>query len=134
MKIVKKIICVILVMLLFAMSGCGRVSVPQNASSKIVYQYNGVSFEEDLTPEEAALVAEILNGKAKTRFIMSTPSCGFDENIAIVINGTPYALARDRCATLQVCGAVATYIALSQSERDALEALFTTRGGTFPCA
>lgn len=133
MKRIKIVLCVFLAMLLPAITGCSKVTVSENASYKVVYQYDDISFSEELTADEATAVAQILDGKAKMRYLLSTPSCGFDKNIAIVVNGTHYALACDKCTTLKVCGSVDTYIELTQAERDILEAIFTARGGKFPC-
>lgn len=133
MKRVKAILCILLTIMLLPMIGCSRLSVSENGSYKVVYQYADISFSEELTAEEAAAVVQILNGKVKTQSWLGTPSCGFDKNIAIVINGTRYALACDKCTTLKVYGAANTYIELTQAERDVLEAIFTIRGGKFPC-
>lgn len=130
----RKLLCLVLVLLcVFSAAGCSKVSVSENASAKVVYDYNGISFSEVLTEQETAAVAQILNGKRTVSYWGSTPSCGFDSDIAIVIGGTRYALACDKCTTLKVCGTLATYIEISQSERDVLEKIFTSRGGKFPC-
>lgn len=112
---------------------CSKVSVSENTSCKVVYQYGDISFSEVLTTEESSAVAQILDGKVKTRYWGSTPSCGYDRNIAIEVNGIRYALACDKCATLKVCGSFNTYIELTQEERNILEVIFSARGGKFPC-
>lgn len=130
----RKLLCLVLALLcVFSAAGCSKVSVSENASAKVVYDYNGISFSEVLTEQETAAVAQILNGKRTVSYWGSAPSCGFDSDIAIVIGGTRYALACDKCTTLKVCGTLATYIEISQSERDVLEKIFTSRGGKFPC-
>ena len=127
------ILYVSLVILLLTLIGCSKVSISESASCKVDYQYGDISFSETLTAEEASAVARILNGKVITRYWFSAPSCGFDQNIAIEVNGVRYALACDKCATLKVCGSVNTYIELTQEERNVLEAIFTARDGKFPC-
>lgn len=133
MNRIKTIFCIVLTILMLAFTGCGKVSVSENSSCKVVYQYGDISFSDELTTEEVAAVVQILDGKVKTQSWLSTPSCGFDDDIAIVVNGTRYAMACDKCATLKVCGSVNTYIELTQEERNILEAIFTARGGKFPC-
>lgn len=119
--------------LLISLAGCLAVSIPEDAEGKVVYDINGIFFEDDLTAEEVAAVAKVLNGKAQDSPILSgTPSCGFDRNVAIIINGTRYALACDKCGTVQNCSTLA-YIHLSDAEREILEEIFTSRGGIFPC-
>lgn len=130
----RKIFCTLLaVMLLLSLTGCSTVEIKEGETGKVVYHYNGVSFEEDLTPEETAAVIQILNGKPQNLYLFEgIPSCGFDRDIAIVIGGTRYALARDKCGTLQNCSNL-SYITVSEAERQTLEAIFTIRGGKFPC-
>ena len=125
--------CLCLILLLILLTGCGRVSVSGDPSCRVIYQYGDISFSETLTAEEASAVARILNGKVITRYWFSTPSCGFDRNIALEVNGVRYAIACDQCATLMVCGTINSYIELTREERDVLEAIFTARGGKFPC-
>lgn len=130
----RKLFCLVLVLLCcFSAAGCSKVSVSASASAQVIYDRNGISFSEALTAEEAATVAEILDGKSKVNYWSSTPSCGFDENVAIEIEGTRYALACDKCPTLKICGTLTTYIEISEAERNVLEAIFTARGGKFPC-
>lgn len=130
----KKIVCfAAAVLLLLSLAGCATISHGSDATGKVVYDYNGVSFEEELTAEEVAVVVEILNGKTQEASLLSgTPSCGFDWDIAIIIDGTRYALACDKCGTLQNCSTLA-YIHISDAERQVLEEIFTSRGGKFPC-
>ena len=130
----KKLVCSLLVVILMvSMVGCSTVRMKRNPTGKVVYDCNGISFEDDLTAEELAAVIEILDGKEQKMSLFSgTPSCGFDPNIAIIINGTRYALACDKCGTLQNCSNLC-YIDVSDSERLILEEIFTSRGGKFPC-
>ena len=130
----KKLVCILLgAILLMSTAGCATVRIKSNPTGKVVYNCNGISFEEDLTAEELAAVIEILDGKEQKMSLFSgTPSCGFDPNIAIIINGIRYALACDKCGTLQNCSNLC-YIDVSDSERFILEEIFTSRGGKFPC-
>ena len=119
--------------LLISLAGCLAVSIPEDAEGKVVYDINGIFFEDYLTAEEVAAVVKVLDGKSQNASIFSgAPSCGFDRNVAIIINGTRYALACDKCGTVQNCSTLA-YIHLSDAEREILEEIFTSRGGKFPC-
>ena len=43
----RKLLCLVLVLLcVFSAAGCSKVSVSENASAKVVYDYNGISFSE----------------------------------------------------------------------------------------
>ena len=130
----RKLCCfVAAVMLLLSMTGCTTIFHDCDAAGKVIYDYKEVRFEEDLTAEEVAAVVAILNGKKQESALFSgTPSCGFDRDIAPIIDGTRYALACDRCGALQNCDTL-TYIHISDAERKIIEEIFTSRGGTFPC-
>lgn len=130
----KKLFCVILICLIVvALVRCSRVSLDDVDSGTVTYNYNGISFTENLTAEEVKAVVEILDGKKQySGFLNGIPSCGFDPDIAIIIDGTRYALACDKCGTLQNCTTL-RYIDISDEEREVLEQIFTSRGGTFPC-
>ena len=130
----KKLVCILLAaILLMPIVGCSAVRIKGNPIGKVVYNCNGISFEDDLTAEELVAVVEILNGKEqKIALFSGMPSCGFDPDIAIIINDTKYAIACDKCGTLQNCSNL-RYIDISDSERLILEEIFTSRGGEFPC-
>lgn len=115
------------------LTGCSRVSLPSTASGEVTYTYGEVSFTESLTEEEVASVLKILNGKQQqSGDVFGEPACGFSEKISVTINGETFALAQDDCGVVKNCGN-GHYITISEEERDVLEAIFTSRGGKFPC-
>lgn len=127
----KKLLLILLVALF--LTGCSRVSLPSAASGEVTYTYGEVSFTESLTEEEAAAVVQILDGKQqRSGDVFGEPACGFSEEISITVNGETFALACDDCAVVKNCGNE-HYITISEEERDTLEAIFTSRGGKFPC-
>ena len=95
----------------------------------ITYSYGEIEFTESLTDEEVKTVAKILNGKMP---FADNPSCGYSEKIAICIDGWTFALACDGCTDIKICE-TEKYISFSHEERDALDKMFTSRGGVFPC-
>ena len=128
----KKIVCVVLLLAVILFIGCNRVWLGFDMSGWVVYDRNGISFEMDLSGEEVMAVKEVLNGKAIDPSFMSTPACGFDYDVAIIINGRRFGLALDGCGTVQYFGSLG-YIHISEAERQVLEEIFTARGGVFPC-
>lgn len=129
----KKIVAMVLIFLvLLHLGGCSRVMLGSVSSGTVVYDYDGISFEEKLTEEEVVAVKKVLNGKAIDPSFLSTPACGFNYDIAIIIDGRRFALACDDCGTVQDYGSLG-YIHISDAERDVLEEIFTSRGGEFPC-
>ena len=129
----KKFLCFLLIVaVLVSVTGCIPIRHRQNASGQVVYAVYGVELRDELTEQEVAAVVEILNGKVPEISLLSTPSCGFSSDIAIIIDGTPYALAMDQCGVLQNCITL-HYITISDAERAVLEDIFARRGGEFPC-
>lgn len=129
----KKIVVMVLVFLaLLHLGGYSRVVIGFASSGIVVYDYDGISFEEKLTEEEVNAVKRVLNGKAIDPSFLGTPACGFNYDIAIIIDGRRFALACDSCGTVQDFGSLG-YIHISDEEQDVLEEIFTSRGGEFPC-
>ena len=115
------------------LTGCSRVSLHSTASGEVTYTYGEVSFTESLTDDEVKSVVQILDGKQQSSGdVFGVPACGFSEEISITIDGTTFALACDDCGVVKNCGN-GHYITISEEERDTLEAIFTSRGGKFPC-
>lgn len=102
------------------------------STGKIVYQveYDEVSFEEELTEEEMAAVLRILRSNRTTIPIGYTSGCMWEWGVAFVIDDIRYMLATDDCGTIFVD--TWGLMDISLEEREVLEAMFTSRGATFP--
>lgn len=121
--------------MVMSLCACGAVQLDANTSGTVTYrnEHTGVSFSERLTEEETGTVVAILRGKKQEIAILcGIPSCGFSPSISITVDGMTFALAMDKCGMLQNCNTM-QYINISDSERETIESIFTTRGGTFPC-
>jgi hypothetical protein len=128
----KKVICVVLVLIVILFIGYNRVWLGFGASGKVIYDRYGISFEEELKREEAEAVKKVLSGKAIETALFGVPACGFDYDVAIIINGRRFGLALDGCGTVQAFDSMG-YIHISDEDRQVLEKIFTDRGGVFPC-
>lgn len=129
----RKIVVFILILLIVAwlLSYC----VPVHgfwSTGRIIYQvdYDEVNFEEDLTEEEMTAVLRILRRNRIKIPIGYTYGCMWEWGVAIVIDNVRYMLATDACGTIFVGGW--GIIDISLEERAVLEAMFTSRGATFP--
>lgn len=129
----RKIVVFILILLIVAwlLSYC----VPVHgfwSTGRIIYQvdYDEVNFEEDLTEEEMTAVLQILRRNRIKIPIGYTYGCMWEWGVAIVIDNVRYMLATDACGTIFVGGW--GIIDISMEERAVLEAMFTSRGATFP--
>lgn len=124
---------VVLLLLALTLTGCSRISVRIEAGGTVTYSYGGVSFSEELTEAEVRSAASVLDGKPIDNGVTDgIPSCPFRSDIAIILGGRMLLLACDDCGTVwdERTGG---YIHISEAEREILEKLFTSRGGTFPC-
>lgn len=134
--IVLSLVVVLLVVgvLWFVRGGLAFVMLNRESEGSIVYtyEYNDVSFESELTPDEVSAVVDILNGKSLHSTLIAYPACGFDPEIAVIIGGVRYAVALDGCGTLVECHTL-RYIDLSNDEIAVIHEIFEKRGGTFPC-
>ncbi len=101
-------------------------------TGSIVYDAYGVSFSEELTREEADQIAEMLKGKHRFSTFFGFPACGFDGNVAIVLDGVTYEVALDTCGTLLAIPSMRV-INLSDDEIAVIHGIFERHGGEFPC-
>ncbi len=127
-----KLIRVILLGLLicFGLIACGRaMEISPTAEITLTYHYGDVQIDSALTDEEETTLRKILTGK---RLHSDQPSCGFTDEIALLIDGVPYAFARDGCAVLRA-GEDQQYISLTEEEHAKLRQIVERCGGTFPC-
>ena len=127
----KMVSVVLLAVLLLLLAGCSKVSI-NGVSGSVVYDINGICFEDTLTQEELDAVVNVLDGKKQKSILSGVPSCGFSADVAIIVDGRRFALACDKCGVLQNCS-TGGFIYVSDEERSVLEAIFTSRGGKFPC-
>ena len=120
-------------LLLFSLTACSRVSIDGSSGGTVKYQVGTTRFTDDLTEDEVADVAKILNGKsAYSSTVIGTPSCGYSFDVSITIDGSTYALAMDKCTTVKLMEKD-LYIDITNDERNVLEQIFISRGGEFPC-
>ena len=125
------ILCVVLLTLLYAVI-LWRCC---NKQATIAYYnpYTGVSFEEELTAEEAEIVVGVFRQCTyRDIALFYEASCGFSNRIYIRVNGIKYYPALDGCNRMLI-GSGLQYIGISREHRDYLDQLFASHGGTFPC-
>lgn len=104
-------------------------SVDKNQSIELVYKYEDSSVDTQLSEQESEQIINIFDGK---ELYFDNPSCGFDENVSLRVNGKIFCPACDTCCTVKDCSS-GQFFTVSQSERDMIEEIFETHGGHFPC-
>jgi len=126
----KKVLCILLpIFLLIGCTGCAAViSYPSGTAVRICYDREHVSFDLELSQEEANVVLSVLNGKQRDLDMTVTgAACGFGREQSFVINGHVYCLAQDMCPVLWEEG-TENYYLISTQEREKLEELFIAHG------
>ncbi|MBQ7415418.1 MAG: hypothetical protein IJW14_00090 [Oscillospiraceae bacterium] len=130
----KELICAVAALVIIGMlailAGCTPVWHSKYDPGRVIYDRQGVSFDEELTAEEVAAVASVLNGKITESIFSGEYACGYGEQQAIKIGATTYYLAQDDCGCIQN-GLNGRYIRLSNAEREILEGIFRAHGAEF---
>ena len=128
----KRVSCILLsILLLMGCTGCGAViSHPSGTAVRICYDRENVSFDLELSQEEANVVLSVLNGKRRDLDKAVTGAgCGFGREQAFIINGSVYCLAQDMCVVLWE-ERTDNYYIISMQERKQLEEIFKAHGAT----
>jgi len=73
-----------------------RTDTSTISNGRIRFEYNGKNILDDLSEEDLNTIKEIFNNK---KLYKDSPSCGFDDNIAILFNAESqvFCIARDTC-------------------------------------
>ena len=126
----KKVFCILLsILLLMGCMGCAAViSHPSGTAVRIFYDRENVSFDLELSQEEANVVLSVLNGKRRDLDMTVTgAACGFGREQSFVINGSTYCLGQDDCGVIWEEG-TDNYYVISQQELEQLKEIFKAHG------
>ena len=125
----KVILCIISICLAFALCSCGRVSAGGSEPVELKFHYDGASVDAVLSEQDSEVIRNMFDGK---ELYFDDPSCGFNENVSLRVDGKVFCPACDKCAVVKDCGS-GQYFELSESERRELVKIFSQHGGSFPC-
>lgn len=126
----KKVFCILLsILLLMGCMGCAAViSHPSGTAVRIFYDRENVSFDLELSQEEANVVLSVLNGKRRDLDMTVTGAgCGFGREQSFIIDGSTYCLAQDTCGVIWEEG-TDNYYVVSQQELEQLKEIFKAHG------
>ena len=126
----KKVSCILLsILLLMGCTGCAAViSHPSGTAVRICYDCENVSFDLELSQEEANVVLSVLNGKRRDLDMTVTgAACGFGREQSFVINGSIYCLGQDDCGVIWEEG-TDNYYVVSDQEMKQLKEIFKAHG------
>ena len=128
----KIVLCIVLsILLLMGCTGCAAViSHPEGIPVQIVYDRENISFDLELSQEEANVVLSVLNGKKRDLDMTVTGAgCGFGREQSFIIDGSTYCLAQDTCGVIWEEG-TDNYYVVSQQELEQLKEIFKAHGAT----
>lgn len=120
-------VVIIIALLIFNFS---TVLLFENRTVTARYIYGDKNITTELSQEDAKRVIKILNGKHIS--IFNLPACGFDENVAVIINGKTFCIACDECGTVYFKERNG-YIDLEKSENEELRKILSDYGFEWPC-
>lgn len=126
----KKAVCILLsLLLLIGCIGCAAViSHPSGTAVRICYDRENVSFDLELSQEEANFVLSVLNGKQRDLDMTVTGAgCGFGREQSFIIDGSTYCLGQDDCGVIWELG-TDNYYVISQQELEQLQVIFKEHG------
>ena len=126
----KKAACILLsILLLMGCTGCAAViSHPSGTAVRICYDREDVSFDLELSQEEANVVLSALNGKRRDLDMTVTGAgCGFGREQSFIINSSTYCLGQDDCGVIWEEG-TDNYYVVSNQEMKQLKELFKAHG------
>ena len=126
----KKVSCILLsILLLMGCTGCAAViSHPSGTAVRICYDRENVSFDLELSKEEANFVLSVLNGKQRDLDMTVTGAgCGFGREQSFIIDGSTYCLGQDDCGVIWEEG-TDNYYVVSNQEMKQLKEIFKAHG------
>ena len=118
----------IAILVVFTISSCSKVKVAEE-EIVAVFKYDDANITKTLSGTDADMVRKIFNGK---NLFSDYPSCGFSEDVALVIDGNIYCIACDTCGTIYDVKKD-KYFNLSDEENEALRNMLCEYGFRFPC-
>ncbi len=118
----------LIALMIFSLSACYKVEI-ESGEIVAVFRYGDADITKLLSDEDSEIVKEIFNGK---NLYTDSPSCGFSENVALIIDGATYCVACDDCGIIYNIEKD-KYFNLSDKENEILRSLLCEYGFTFPC-
>ncbi len=129
----KRILCIIFsVLMMLTLCACGTSNKNKVSEVTLVFNANGENVSETLTDEEAAKLIEIFDGNSLQNLYRGTPSCSFDENVAIKIADRTYAIALDTCGIVKELSSN-KHFSITDEDIAYIHSVFVKYGGYFPC-
>ena len=130
----KRIVSIFLLICLgISLCACSsEVVLREDQKVTMTFRYEYKNIKRALNEEESAEIIKIFNGKYCFDVANENPSCGYDDDVALTVGKTTFAIARDGCHTAMNMS-TREIILLTEDEYDYILMLYDTYGGFFPC-
>lgn len=126
----KKVLSILLsILLLMGCMGCAAgITHPSGTAVRICFDRENVSFDLELSQEEASVVLSVLDGKRRDLDLAVTgAACGFGREQSFIIDGSTYCLAQDGHSVIWEEG-TDNYYVVSDQEMNQLREIFKAHG------
>ena len=118
----------LLAVMIFSFSSCAKAEIAKG-ETLAVFQYGDTDIRKTMYEEDSETVRKIFHGKALSS---REASCGFSENVALIIDDNTYCIACDSCGTVYHVEED-KYFHLNDKETETLHNLLKEYGFSFPC-
>ncbi len=123
----KRLLCITSVLIILTtLCGCSRTSIKNYDKIELTFITDKENINVTLTDDEAAKIADIIDGNAYE----GATACPFDKDISINIDGDIYAVACDDCNMIKDINNKKCF-AVSENEMKYIRTLFEKYGGHF---
>ena len=123
------VLLLLTVSMIFSFASCSKVEVA-DGEMVAVFRYEDVDITKPVAHEDSETIREMFN---KKNLYADSLSCGFSENVALIIGNDTYCIACDDCGIIYSVKED-KYFNLSDKENETLRTLLGEYGFTFPCA
>ena len=126
--IVRRISFLLVALMIISFSSCSKVEVIGNEMIA-VFRYGDIDISKPLSDEDTETIRAIFNEKS---LFSDSPSCSFNENVALIIDGNTYCIACDTCGIVYIVEKD-EYFSLTDKENGMVRDLLCEYGFIFPC-
>lgn len=108
-----------------------RTNMRNINNGSVFFQYQEKNISTNIKQEDLILIKEIFDNK---KMYKDNPSCGFSENISIILNDSSqiFCIARDTCPIIYYKNE-GKFFNISEEENKVLRNILNKYGFVFPC-
>jgi len=118
---------------IFTLCGCSKTNIGNYKKVELTFIQDDININVVLIDEEAERIVNILdNNKLQSPFLSGVPSCGFTKDVSIKVDSQTFAIACDKCETIQHMNSL-RYFNISANDMEYIRSVFEKYGGYFPC-